>query len=155
MLVTQSCLTLQPHEWQPVRLLCPWGYPSKNTGVGCHFLLQGNLPDPGIEPASPALAGGFFPTESPGKPIQLLLLKWNPGTAKIIHNHSRIGMQRSDLYYPLIYLEKFNPKRIMKMQPISCFILFLSNIKQLHQFPGASLVTQMVKNLPAVQETWV
>ena len=25
----------------------------KNTGVGCHFLLQGNLPDPGIKPMSP------------------------------------------------------------------------------------------------------
>ena len=39
------------------------GFSGKNTGVGCHFLLQGNLPDPGIKPAfpwSPALAGGFF-----------------------------------------------------------------------------------------------
>ena len=35
--------------------------PGKNTGVSCHALLQGNLPDPGIEPASltpAALAGG-------------------------------------------------------------------------------------------------
>ena len=31
----------------------------------CHFLLQGKLPDPGIKPASPALAGGFFTTEPP------------------------------------------------------------------------------------------
>ena len=29
--------------------------PGKNTGVGCHALLQGNLPDPGMEPASPLL----------------------------------------------------------------------------------------------------
>ena len=27
----------------------------------------GNLPDPGMEPTSPALAGGFFPAEPPGK----------------------------------------------------------------------------------------
>ena len=27
----------------------------KNTGTGCYVLLQGNLPDPGIEPGSPAL----------------------------------------------------------------------------------------------------
>ena len=26
---------------EPARLLCPWNFPSKNTGVGCHFLLQG------------------------------------------------------------------------------------------------------------------
>ena len=36
----QSCLTLQPHRRQPTRLLCPWDSPGKNTGVGCHFLLQ-------------------------------------------------------------------------------------------------------------------
>ena len=32
---------LQPHGLQPVRLLCPWDSLGKNTGVGCHFLLQG------------------------------------------------------------------------------------------------------------------
>ena len=29
-----------PHGRQPTRLPCPWGSPGKNTGVGCHFLLQ-------------------------------------------------------------------------------------------------------------------
>ena len=33
--------SLQPHGLQPTRLLCPWASPGKNTGVGCHFLLQG------------------------------------------------------------------------------------------------------------------
>ena len=33
--------SLQPHGLYPSRLLCPWDFPSKNTGVGCHFLLQG------------------------------------------------------------------------------------------------------------------
>ena len=32
--------SVQPHRWQPTRLLCPWDSPGKNTGVGCHFLLQ-------------------------------------------------------------------------------------------------------------------
>ena len=36
----QSCPTLRPHRWQPTRLLRPWDSPGKNTGVGCHFLLQ-------------------------------------------------------------------------------------------------------------------
>ena len=36
----QSCLTVQPCRWQPTRLLCPCSSPGKNTGVGCHFLLQ-------------------------------------------------------------------------------------------------------------------
>ena len=29
-----------PHRRQPTRLPCPWDSPGKNTGVGCHFLLQ-------------------------------------------------------------------------------------------------------------------
>ena len=58
---------LQPYGLRPTRLLCPWDSPGKNTGVGCHALLQGDLPHPGIEPASlmsPALAGGFFTTST-------------------------------------------------------------------------------------------
>ena len=31
---------MRPQRWQPTRLLCPWDSPGKNTGVGCHFLLQ-------------------------------------------------------------------------------------------------------------------
>ena len=30
--------SVRPHRWQPTRL--PWDSPGKNTGVGCHFLLQ-------------------------------------------------------------------------------------------------------------------
>ena len=36
-----------------------------------------DLPEPGIEPASPTLAGRFFTTESPGKPLLFLFLKIN------------------------------------------------------------------------------
>ena len=36
----QSCPTLQPQRRQPTRFPCPWVSPGKNTGVGCHFLLQ-------------------------------------------------------------------------------------------------------------------
>ena len=32
--------SLRPHGLQPTRLLRPWDSPGKNTGVGCHFLLQ-------------------------------------------------------------------------------------------------------------------
>ena len=36
----QSCPTLRPHRRKPTRFPCPWDSPGKNTGVGCHFLLQ-------------------------------------------------------------------------------------------------------------------
>ena len=62
------CLTLlPPHGLQPTRLLSPWDFPGKNTEVGCHFLLQGDLPDPGIElvsHVSPALAGRCITTSA-------------------------------------------------------------------------------------------
>ena len=32
--------SVRPYRRQPIRLLCPWDSPGKNTGVGCHFLLQ-------------------------------------------------------------------------------------------------------------------
>ena len=32
--------SVRPHRGQPTRLPRPWGSPGKNTGVGCHFLLQ-------------------------------------------------------------------------------------------------------------------
>ena len=32
--------SVQPHRQQPARLPRPWDSPGKNTGVGCHFLLQ-------------------------------------------------------------------------------------------------------------------
>src|SRR5574337_37212 len=32
--------SVRPHRWQPTRLPHPWDSPDKNTGVGCHFLLQ-------------------------------------------------------------------------------------------------------------------
>ena len=30
----------RPHGLQPARLLCPWDFPGKNFGMGCHFFLQ-------------------------------------------------------------------------------------------------------------------
>ena len=67
-IAAQFCLTLQLHGLEPTRLLCPWDSPGKNTGVGCHALLQGNLPDPRMEPWSPALQADSLPAKPPGKP---------------------------------------------------------------------------------------
>ena len=55
------------HGLQPTRLLPPWDSPGENTGVGCLFLLQGSLPDPGIEPRSPTLQADALTSEPPGK----------------------------------------------------------------------------------------
>ena len=44
------------------------GFSRQEYWSGWPFPSPGRLPDPGIEPASPALAGGFFTTEPPRKP---------------------------------------------------------------------------------------
>ena len=50
-LLTGACsLTLQPCGLWPAKLFCPWDSPGKNTGVGCHFLLQGILLTQGSNP---------------------------------------------------------------------------------------------------------
>ena len=70
--VAKSCPTILRPYGLAHQASLPWNFPGKNTGMRCHFLLQGHLPDPGIElasPASPALADRFFTTEPPGKPL--------------------------------------------------------------------------------------
>ena len=47
--------------------------PGKNTRVSYHALLQGYLPNPGIEPRSPTLQVDSLPAELPGKPQYLTL----------------------------------------------------------------------------------
>ena len=65
----QSCLALQPYRLQPTRVLCPWNFPGNNTGVGCHFLLQGKT-----QGSSPSLLHllhwhmDSVPLAPPGKP---------------------------------------------------------------------------------------
>ena len=47
----QSCLTLCiPMDYSPPGFSYPWNFPVKNTGVGCHFLLQGIFPTQGSNP---------------------------------------------------------------------------------------------------------
>ena len=53
--VAQLCLFATPwtvaHQAPlSMRLRCPWVSPGKNTGVGCHFLLQGIFPTQGSNP---------------------------------------------------------------------------------------------------------
>ena len=66
--VTQSCLTLWPHVLQPARLLCPWGFSRQECWSGLSCPIPGDLPNPGIEPRSPALRADSLLTEPPGKP---------------------------------------------------------------------------------------
>ena len=71
----ESCPTLcDPMD---SRLFCPWDSPGKNTGVGCHFLLQGIFPTQGSKLRLLHLLlwqAGSLPLVPPGKP-----LSWSAG----------------------------------------------------------------------------
>ena len=61
--------SLQP-LW--TRLLCPWDFPGKNTGVGCHFFFQGIFPSRGLNSCLLCLLhqqAGSSPLLLPGKPV--------------------------------------------------------------------------------------
>ena len=66
MLVALPYLTLC-NPMDPTKLLCPWNFPGKIM-EWLPLPTPGDLPDLRIEPASPALASGFFTTEPPRKP---------------------------------------------------------------------------------------
>ena len=76
--------SLQPHGLQPASLLCPWDSPGKNTGVGCHFLLQGIFPAQGKNPCFLCLLHCWvcsLPLAPPGKPNGLI--RWIENTQVI------------------------------------------------------------------------
>ena len=78
--VTQSCPTLWSQGLQPTSL-CPWDFPEKNTGVGCHFPLQ-----------------EIFPTQG----LKLHLLYWQTGSLTPCHLAccSSWGHRESDMTRP-------------------------------------------------------
>ena len=75
-----SCIQL---FMTPARLLCPWNFPGKNTGVGCHFLLQR------------IFLGSFFLGLAQGSNLNLLcLLHWQVNSLPLHH-----------LWSPIIHLK--------------------------------------------------
>ena len=72
--VAQLCATLcHPMDCSPPGSSVHGDSPDKNTGVGCHALLQGDFPNTLIELRSPALQKDSLPSEPPGKPFSSLV----------------------------------------------------------------------------------
>ena len=73
--------SLRPHGPQPVRLLCPWNFPGKNTQVSCHFPLQGLFPPHGLNPRLLCLLhwqADFLPLNHQGGPyIQISYINFS------------------------------------------------------------------------------
>ena len=69
--VTKSCPTLVTSWAVAHQALLSMGLPRQEYWSGLPFPCPGDLPNPGIKPASLALAGGFFTTEPPWNPTIL------------------------------------------------------------------------------------
>ena len=67
-LVAQSGLILRPHGLQPAKFLCPWGFSRQEYWSGFPYPPPRDLPNPGIEPRSPALQADSFHSKLSGKP---------------------------------------------------------------------------------------
>ena len=106
--------SLWPRGLGPSRLLCPWDCPGRNTGVGCHALLQGIFPTQGSN-LSPALAGGFFTTEP----------------SSVSYNQKE-GKKTWVIYWKTLYLKMQNSRDQMEIHPWGTTELqwdqFLANI---------------------------
>ena len=106
-----SCVqSLRPYGLKPARLLlCPWDFPGKNTGVGCHFLLQGIFPTQGSNLCLLCLLHwqvDSLPLVPPGKPHLILTISLKAPSPSIVtleirvltYKHWRHTIQSITLY---------------------------------------------------------
>ena len=69
--------SLRPRGLWLTRLLRPWDSPGKNTGVGCHILLQGVSPTQALNPHLLHWQAGSLPLVPPGEPkMDLAFIKF-------------------------------------------------------------------------------
>ena len=65
--------SLPPHGMQPTRVLCPWDFPGKSTGAGCHFFLQGIFLTQGSHRSLPSCRQILYHLSHQGNPMTLTL----------------------------------------------------------------------------------
>ena len=102
-LVAQSCPPLcDPMDCSLPGSSVHGNSPGKKTGVGCHALLQENLPTPGIEPRSPTFQADSLLSKPPGKPM-------NTGVHRLIFKVVEMG---SILSVYIQHSENIQSKRV-------------------------------------------
>ena len=129
--------SLRPHGPQPTRLLCPWDFSGKSTGVGCHCLLWygviSSVQFSSVAQSCPSLCNPMdcsLPGSSVHGSFQARVLEWVASA----------------------FSKRTPDEAVIKCPPPPQLLFFFFN--QLSPI-WASLVAQTVKNPPAVRETWV
>ena len=117
--------SVRPHRRQPTRLPRPWDSPGKNTGVGCHFLLQSMKVKSESEVAQscPTLSDPMdcsLPGSSAHEIFQARVLEW------IAIAFSRLRLKINLAIFPKI---AFYPIRLLCNFNCGCLYLFGSHVK--------------------------
>ena len=97
--------SLWPHGLWPTRLSCPWDSPSKDTGVSCHFLIQGIFQTQGLSPCLSCLLH-----------CRQILYHWSTGEASYQFKSPRWASKRGGFCSECSF----------------CFVLFLNKSKKLN-----------------------
>ena len=94
---------LRPHRLQPTRLIGPWDFPGKNTGVGFHFLLSQIFPTQGSNLCLLLWQADSLPLSHLGDPRQCHYISTNGQETRPMSSfweQSNIFYQSSFLWFP-------------------------------------------------------
>ena len=111
---------VQPHRQQPTRFPRPWDSPGKNTGVGCHFLLQCMKVKSKSEVAQscPTLSDPMacsFPDSSIHGIFQARVLEW--GTIAFSEDHANLQLNTLQFLTNRIYFQLHSYPSVLSYIP--------------------------------------
>ena len=125
--------SLQPLELQPTRLLCPWDFPGRNTGVGCHFLLQSIFPNQGWNPGLLYCRPILYRLSHQGSPVCWILYF-------LVHKHIYHTALVSLINMPSGVYFNNNSRSAWKL-PLRCqFLVTLSKSPLVYEFNGDTCI---------------
>ena len=102
----KSCLTLRPHGLQPTRLLCHGMLQARVLEWVAISFSRGSSP-PGIRPRSRALQAEALPSEPPGKPISLFMVKKSPCSRRGVFSKRSFTADKVSRHpAPVVYRER-------------------------------------------------
>ena len=106
-------ILLRPQGLQLTRILCPWDFPGKNTGVCCHLLLQGLFLTQRLNPWLLHWQADFFTIDPPGQPSGILLSHENEQNCVTVreldgpregHTEKGVRKRKTKVEYAFIYV---------------------------------------------------
>ena len=130
--------SVKPHRRQPTRLPHPWDSPGKNTGVGCHFLLQWMKVKSESEVAQSCLTPSYpMDCSTPGpfvhRIFQARVLEW---CAIALINHCSIPLSEFLHLFSIFHSCKYHPAFYYYCFKLLCFniIKFYSILKRQYKY---------------------